>query len=206
MPENNQKHTMTSYEVLCTSKLYKLVLAHIAKTATSGKIEADVQPARRQSPSELPDLSDDENYEDESKHLLPPLEISDSRIGLEAGLGDFSFTDFHGTPMATTHSMLGLPVSGTYDKYPAIYRSLTVSCGKGRGHLIAFFSKLVKDSEASVGGYIKIFHWMARSYHWHEVKGQCLKARPLDSVRATLLTFLLFSSSSPPLLLLHFSI
>ena len=175
--KNQEPRTMTeapaSIDVSSGTKLYKLLLAHIGKSCTSGTLEANVVPARGKS-GKSSSCSDDDCLGCPSSSTAGPAK----RISVTAGFGEFSFADFHGIPMTANHQYLGAPVGTQCDA--VLYRTLMVSCPTGRDHLLRFFGEVVEKSETSKEGYIQIFHWHNRYRYWNETTR--IKARPLTSV------------------------
>ena len=162
--------TACSMDVNTSSKLYKMVIAHIAKNDGSGRLEASIAPAKGKRKQKSCCGGGDCSLTDAPS--------SNERIALEAGLGDFTFVDFHDNTMTATHSIVGKPVGTNCDA--VVYHSLTVSCEGGKDKLVSFFQELVVKSEESTEGFIQIYHWHNKYRYWNATLR--IKARPLESV------------------------
>ena len=159
----------TSIDVPSSNKLYKLILSHIAKNNGNGRLEASMAAAKGKRKQQSCCGGGDCSLTDPS---------SSDRIALEAGLGDFTFVDFHNNAMTATHNIVGQPVGTQCDA--VLYKTLTVSCIAGKDKLVAFFHELVVQSETSTEGFIQIYHWHNKYRYWNE--SLRIKARPLESV------------------------
>ena len=157
-------------DVNTSSKLYKMVISHIAKNDGSGRLEASIAPAKGKRKQKSCCGGGDCSLTDAPS--------SNERIALEAGLGDFTFLDFNENTMTATHNIVGKPVGTNCDA--VVYHSLTVSCEGGKDKLVSFFQELVVKSEESTEGFIQIYHWHNKYRYWNATLR--IKARPLESV------------------------
>ena len=169
----NETMAPASISVCSSTKLYRLVLSHIARTCTNGLLEATITAATGADDDE----DEDDNKDDDDECGACTYKVSD-RIVLSASFGDFTFQDFHGTPMTATHTYLGDPVGTNCDA--TLYKTLVVGSPAGRDAVVALFAELVARSETATAGRIKIFHWHVRHSYWRETSR--IKARSLASV------------------------
>jgi len=162
----------SSIDVDATSKLYKMVLVHIAKHNGTGRLEASIAPAKGKRGKGKSCCGGDDG------ECSTDAPSSNDRIALGASLGDFSFVDFHNNTMTATHNIVGKPVGTNCGA--VVYKSLTVACEGGKDKIVSFFQELVVKSEASTEGFIQIYHWHNKYRYWNA--SLRIKARPLESV------------------------
>eukprot|EP01041_Mallomonas_annulata_P012213 gene12213-25643_t len=152
--------TTTWIELTNESKLYQLILSHIAKNLV---------------------------YEDHPKSFsIDVNQVSDagneslSRTRLSMGLGLFSFLGTRGQRLLGLHQAVGSPVGtscGVQWYKTLVVFSLTAG---SQSELNLFCDDLIKASEATEAGNFTIFTWHIRHQYWRE-EAVC-KARAIESV------------------------
>eukprot|EP00292_Cryptomonas_paramecium_P005757 CAMPEP_0113703456 /NCGR_PEP_ID=MMETSP0038_2-20120614/25866_1 /TAXON_ID=2898 /ORGANISM="Cryptomonas paramecium" /LENGTH=380 /DNA_ID=CAMNT_0000627913 /DNA_START=17 /DNA_END=1155 /DNA_ORIENTATION=- /assembly_acc=CAM_ASM_000170 len=148
-------------EVSSDSKLYPLLLKHIAKYGEAKSFAVEVLDGSQ------------------SRRSCGDCEkCKGSRIALNMGLGTTTFKDFEGNSYVVVHQTKGKPV-GT-ECSAVEFKNLIIFTDGCMEVLTAFLSRLVELSELTEKGIISIFSFNSRCNYWRS--SGSTKARPLDSV------------------------
>mmetsp|Transcript_33789 Transcript_33789/g.49059 ORF Transcript_33789/g.49059 Transcript_33789/m.49059 type:complete len:495 (+) Transcript_33789:108-1592(+) len=171
-------HKWISLDEGTHDKLYNMLLKYIPRHLA----EDENQPLQPSSTASY------------SVEIIPPKSKSSSKFELEGepsnvettfgrmiqqiGYGQHKFRDFDGKILHCLHQKIGDPV-GT-DCGVKILSNLVVFTEYGLENLCLFFTKLLDESEKSMGGVFTCYTWHIRHQYWR--KEVSIQARPVQSV------------------------
>mmetsp|Transcript_23542 Transcript_23542/g.63802 ORF Transcript_23542/g.63802 Transcript_23542/m.63802 type:complete len:456 (-) Transcript_23542:561-1928(-) len=163
---------MSYIEVASDSKLYSLILKHLAESVTSSRA------SRRIVTHAVQDNSDSEDSDHEESDAC----CASGPTSLHAGLGMFKFAFGDSDNLFALHKSVGKPLAqscGGIDMFTHIIL-FGETTSNGLKTLQDFCNRLIMDSEKSQDGTFSIFRWQVRHQYWkREVKAV---SRPLSSV------------------------